>query len=426
MRADVDAESPPALVITSVENDPVHASPTAAIVRGTFEAPDYRSGSASAPGPNFVRDASGRPLRQRTRPVPFTLTLPRTTSPAPVPVVMYQHGNPGNQDEVIASARSYLSAAGFAAIAFTDILNREVAPTGTSEERVLAQLGFTVEGTPREPPGAGRVGRDARRADRVREVHPESRRTRRRGGHESERPAHRGRHSGPRSLAAAHLCGHQRGRELRSGPLALRAGDQSGRTDRRRGAPCRSHDPSTGSARPADASLASCAKLHAYRLVGRPVDLSDPLRWQDSHNHAEFLYRHPLNVAGTTRKASVLLVEGVHDSLVPNHATESLAWFLGPIPQLEPAAQPVAILAAAAGPIQGNIDAQTTAAFVQYVPTGVPGVPATPGCTVLSATQSERRSLLRPVCRRIDPAACRIPSERTHRGAEDHEPFAVR
>ncbi|HME73623.1 MAG TPA: hypothetical protein VKM54_27730, partial [Myxococcota bacterium] len=47
--------------------------------------------------------------------------------------------------------------------------------------------------------------------------------------------------------------------------------------------------------------------------------------------------------------------------------------------------QPVVILSPAVGPIQGNIDAQTTSGLVQYVPTGVPGIPATPGCTVLSA-----------------------------------------
>ncbi|HTF33007.1 MAG TPA: hypothetical protein VK714_04810 [Myxococcota bacterium] len=390
VRADVDAEPPPALAITSVENDPVHGSPTAAIVRGTFEAPDYRSGTAAAPGPNFVRDASGRPLRQRTRPVPFTLTLPRTTPARPVPVVMYQHGNPGNQDEVIASARSYLSAAGFAAIAFTDILNREVAPTGTSEERVLAQLGFTVEG----------LLANHRVPDAWAETH-------------AEQIAFV---KFIQSLGALDVAGatSPSGQPTADGVPDLDLSQPLTYVGISEGAnfgpgllpyvpEIKAAALIAGGARLVEATIHQQAALVLQTLPSllapkaTPTDLWVGLSIfqtlfdvQDSHNHAEFLYRHPLNVAGTTRKASVLLVEGVHDSLVPNHATESLAWFLGPIPQLEPAAQPVAILAAAAGPIQGNIDAQTTAAFVQYVPTGVPGVPATPGCIVLSATnQSE-------------------------------------
>jgi hypothetical protein len=35
------------------------------------------------------------------------------------------------------------------------------------------------------------------------------------------------------------------------------------------------------------------------------------------------------------------------------------------------------------GPLIGNIDPQTTAAFFQYVPVGVEGIDPTPGCVVL-------------------------------------------
>jgi len=104
---------------------------------------------------------------------------------------------------------------------------------------------------------------------------------------------------------------------------------------------------------------------------------------QDSHNHAAFLYRNPLNIAGTTRKASILLSEGLDDSLVPNHASESLAWTLGPIPHLQPIQRPVPFLAPATGPLTANVDAETTAAFFQFVPVGVPGIPPTPGCAAL-------------------------------------------
>ena len=37
-------------------------------------------------------------------------------------------------------------------------------------------------------------------------------------------------------------------------------------------------------------------------------------------------------------------------------------------------------LAEQSGPIQANVDSETTAAWAQFVPAGIPGVPATPGC----------------------------------------------
>jgi hypothetical protein len=101
---------------------------------------------------------------------------------------------------------------------------------------------------------------------------------------------------------------------------------------------------------------------------------------QDPHNHAAFLYRDPVEVDGTTRKASILALEGIGDSFIPNDATRSLAWTLGPIPHLLPTIVPVSYLPVAEGPIQGNVDAETTAAFVQFAPAGIPGIPPSPGC----------------------------------------------
>jgi hypothetical protein len=101
---------------------------------------------------------------------------------------------------------------------------------------------------------------------------------------------------------------------------------------------------------------------------------------QDPQNHAAFLYRNRLEVAGTTRKPSVLLAEGVGDPGVPNNSTRSLAWTFGPIPHMEPIWDPTPILQPITGPVTANIDAETTAAFYQFVPTGIPGIPPTPGC----------------------------------------------
>ncbi len=54
---------------------------------------------------------------------------------------------------------------------------------------------------------------------------------------------------------------------------------------------------------------------------------------QDPNNYARFLYREPLGI-DPPQRASVLVVEGLNDSLVPNHATRSWVRELGPIPQL--------------------------------------------------------------------------------------------
>jgi len=104
---------------------------------------------------------------------------------------------------------------------------------------------------------------------------------------------------------------------------------------------------------------------------------------QDPHNHARFIYRAPREVAGTLQKASILLIEGLNDSMVPNHATDSLAWAMGPIPHLKPVQRAVPFLQTVDAPVMGNIDAHTTAAFFQYVPVGVAGIDPTPGCVPL-------------------------------------------
>jgi hypothetical protein len=101
---------------------------------------------------------------------------------------------------------------------------------------------------------------------------------------------------------------------------------------------------------------------------------------QDPQSHAIHLYRDPLEVAGTLQKPSVMIAEGIGDNLVANNATRSLAWVAGPIPHLEPIHQRVPFLEPVSGPVSANVDAQTTAAYLQFVPLGVPGLDPSPGC----------------------------------------------
>lgn len=66
---------------------------------------------------------------------------------------------------------------------------------------------------------------------------------------------------------------------------------------------------------------------------------------------------------------------------MPNNATRSLAFSLGPLPHAEPVQQSVPFLAAQAPPIQGNVTPDTTAGYMQYVPAASPtGLPPSPGC----------------------------------------------
>ena len=106
--------------------------------------------------------------------------------------------------------------------------------------------------------------------------------------------------------------------------------------------------------------------------------LLDP---QDPHLHAPFLWHDRLALGGSSRRASVLLVEGVGDGFVPNHATEALAAAFGGISVLEPGRASLPGLASARAPLSGNIDGETTGALVQWTPLGVPGRAASPGCS---------------------------------------------
>jgi len=86
-------------------------------------------------------------------------------------------------------------------------------------------------------------------------------------------------------------------------------------------------------------------------------------------------------VAGTTRKPSLFVVEGLDDPLVTNNSTRSLAWLLGPIPHLEPVRAPVPFLTPTWDPVVANIDSETTAAYAQYRPLGASdGLPPDTAC----------------------------------------------
>ncbi len=365
MRQEVLATAPN-VVVTSVQTsgDPN----VAAFVFGTFDAPSWLD-------PLYLqRDAQGVPMASGTQSIPFILALPTSAATSGLaPVVMYQHGNPGDaESEVPGAAASFLAADGFAVAGFTDPINRSF-PTidqqqtvifantvlnGKAPEFYLAtyaeQMAFVTalqamatldvlpvgapDGTPDLDPSTlvyEGISYGSTHAQAFLAYEPD--------------------------IAAAALVAG-----------AVRLGELLEHQDR-----------TTPTGGPPFLTVSLPSLLTGVRAPDMWMALQlfavsyDP---QDPHNHARFLYQSPVSVGGTTQKASLLVVEGIEDSFTANNSTRSLARQLGGIPQLATAVVRVADLPEQAGPIQANVDATTTAAMVQYAPDGLGTPPPSPGC----------------------------------------------
>ncbi|MBI3783508.1 MAG: hypothetical protein HY270_08910 [Deltaproteobacteria bacterium] len=369
MRQQVRALPPPGITITSVTAETQAGSKVAAFVKGTWEAPEFRNGV------NLNRDGAGLPLLVTTNPIPFTLALPKAALNGPVPITMYQHGSPGDPaKEVPKIARQEMAAAGFALMGFRDVLNREVSPnaqttTDAATQQVIAILNGLLA--------------NQKIPDYWIQTNAEQ-------------------------------LGFVRALETLGTLDVLPVGAPDGVPDIDVGKPLSYFGISEGSVH-APALLAYEPDIHAAALVvggARAVEtiihqqaetalagvalffpnLTAADIWvgfalfqadfdrQDTHNQAPFIYHHPLTISGTTSRASILMTEGLTDGLIPNNATDSLAWALGPLPHLQPVQSPVPFLTPVVGPVVANIDAATSAAFYQFVPAGVPGITVTPGC----------------------------------------------
>lgn len=376
IKQEVMAAPPPAFTITSVEES---AFPQiAAIVRGTWQAPDWRNGKYFRRDPN-----TGAPVRTKTNTVPFILALPAAALDGPVPITMYQHGNPGSAErEVPSDARDYLAEAGFAVIGFTDNLNREVSPgVIDSTAAITAQIVdifFSLVQNQKVPDYW--VETNAEQLAFLRMIESL--------GSVDVLPlgAPDGIPDMDPTLPLTYV-GISQGANYAPGVLPY--------TPELKAAAVM-----VGGARLAEVLIHQQPQAFLDQLGAFYPNMTAADIWvalslfqtiydnQDEHNHGRFIYRSPLVINGTTRKASILLVEGLNDSLVPNHASESLAWAMGPLPHLLPVQRSVPFLETIEGPVVGNIDEQTTAAFYQYVPVGIDGIDPTPGCTVLSQSSA--------------------------------------
>jgi len=358
IRRDVLSAPAPGFTIASVRDH--YCCGIAAIVEGTWDAPDYRDGLFLA------RDAAGAPVRQRTRAVPFTLALPESASEAPAPLILHQHGQTSNAAvQVPYQAEQVFAATGFAVVGFTDILNREVGQDYFTQIQSVLLNTLSFEQVP----------------DFWVETHAEQ-------------------------IAFARMLPGLASLDV------LPLGAPDGVPDLDLGVPISYHGISEG-ANHGQAVLPYLPGIGAAALVVGGTRLTETLMhsssfgvlpaldsfipeatagdiWtgialfqagydaQDAHHQLRHLYREP--ESPESPRPSVLVQEGLGDTIVPNNATESLAAALLPIPQLPPIARPVPFLPTAIAPVSGNVDAETTAALAQFVPDGFPGLPASPDC----------------------------------------------
>ncbi|MBW2387610.1 MAG: hypothetical protein JRG89_04165 [Deltaproteobacteria bacterium] len=367
VRRQLQEHPAPEFSIDSVRSD---TGAIAAIVTGTWHAPRWRDGA------NFMRDDRGRPRIGGSKPVEFTLALPRERAPRGAPLVIYQHGNPGDAgSEVPVEARRGLAGMGFAVLGFTDVFNRELSAGDPADSSILNQLASSLVA----------LNQNARLPDYWLQTHAEQ-------------------------LAFLRLA--EALRELDVLPLAA----PDGYSDLDLAAPLAYLGMSEG-ANHAPAFLAYAPEIRSAALVvgGAPIaeslthqidasGLGDAAQFlmqgngrdiwlglsllqtaidrQDPIHHARFLYREPVPIDGDLRKPSVLLIAGVEDTRIPNRFTDALAWLLGPIPMIDPAPRVVPFLPLSRAPIRSNIDDRTTAAYSQIVPAGVIGVRASIGCNL--------------------------------------------
>ena len=356
------AAAPSFRIIETAPGDPAQPD-VAAIVSGEWRPRSFRDGSLLA------RDALGRPRSTGTAPIAFTLALPRAALSGPVPMIMYQHGQPGSAEaEIPKIAGQGLAADGFAVIGFTDLPDREIISDGnlsgyylqilttllTSQRlpdymsvlslaeqlaflRLIPQLG-ALDILPLDKPD-GRPDLDPARPLGYLGI--------------SEGASH-----GLGLLAFAP--------ELHAAALATGAGNFGALLIQQ----------AAGTLYDGLSQLMpdlTHAQLYvAIALIQMAYDSQDP------QNLAHFAYSAPLALEADKR-ASVLLTEGLGDSLVPFYAMRSAAWQLG-LPQLTKAAERVSFLQEAAAPLVCDPAAGAHGAFYQFVATGYPGSAPTPGC----------------------------------------------
>ncbi|MDH3685840.1 MAG: hypothetical protein OEP95_06410 [Myxococcales bacterium] len=339
LKAAALAASSPTL---SVDETEVLADET--IHRGTLQVPIYLDESLT----EVTRDAmTGDPLSLSTEDVPFVFRIP-TNAPTPMPIVIYQHGSPGSPEEITGGSNSALIDAGYAMIGIQDLGNREFGQdTSAQTSAIIGRLAF-VKALPllevqthsdmfvllRTIEGMGGAGNFP-------EIDP-------------TRILFRG-----ISFGAHHSLGF-----LPFAPEVTAAVSHVGSG--------RLYHPNLH-------QLDYMGLLDGILLAlpgARPRDVipglalvQNPQDRDDTQLLARHLYLDPLVVPGQldTTPPSLLWIEGIGDSLVPNTATRAAAVELG-IPTVRPVPGPSPVLTEVDAPVSENIAPGVTAGHFQYDP----------------------------------------------------------
>lgn len=358
VRSQLRAAAPPTFRVLEAEPS---AGDIAAIVTGEWQPLSFRDGIF------LGREPSGTPRAVGTERIRFTLALPRTALDSPAPLVMYQHGNPGSAEaEVPIVAQQGLAADGFAVLGFTDVLSREISSDGAT---AYLQLFSDLLLTQRMPDYLSRLTL-AEQLAFLRLIPQLSSIDLLPLGAPDGRPdldptqplAYLGISAGGQHGAGLVAFAP----ELRTAALSAAAGRLGSTLIQQL-------------AEPAYAALSLLApKLTRAQLLILIVLMQMGYDDQDPQNLARFAFREPVTLDSPAR-ACVLLVEGIADALVPVHSTRSSAWQLD-LPQLQKAADVVTFLPSVAAPLRCEPSTGAHGAFYQYVPRGVAGFAATPGC----------------------------------------------
>lgn len=364
LQAGVRALSGPRIEIERVEAVRDPGRPLAALVHGRFAVPVWRERRRRA----VARDAEGLPRVVGRDALRFVLAVPARAFRTPAPILVYQHGNPGSAREEIGSRRqdAYLEA-GFAVIGFTDLWNRGRAPASTDRRelivRQVAALADSVRHDGVVPDDwLVTLGEQLALVEALPElasldVLPTS--------------SPDGRPEIDPSLPIVYE-GISQG--------AIHGQALVAYSDRIRAASL-----VVGGARLAELALHQAASSMVRALPFlfgdfRPIDLwvtlalfQTAIDRQDAHLHAMRLSRDGFP------RPSLLVTAGLGDGYVPNRASRSLAFVLGPLPWIDAPEEGALLLPRTAAPLRGNLADGTTGAYLEVVPYGSTR-PAAPGC----------------------------------------------
>ncbi len=362
----------PRIEIERVEPVRDPARPLAALVFGRFATPVWRERRAGA----LARDADGVPRVVGRDALRFVLAIPRRASTTPAPLLVYQHGNPGSAKEEVGSRRqnAFLEA-GFAIVGFTDLWNRS-GELGLLDRRqiVVRQVAALADSVRRHAvvPDDWLVtlGEQLSLVEALPEL---------------------------ATLDVLPLAAPDGRPEIDAALPIVYEGISQGAihgqaflaySDRIRAASL-----VVGGARLSELALHQAASSMVKALPFlfgdfRPIDLwvtlalfQTAIDRQDPHLHAMRLHREGLSTgqARDRLSKSILITAGRGDGYLPNRASRSLAYAMGPLAWIDPPDEAALLLPRAKTPLRGNLADGATGAYVEVVPYGS-SLPTAPGC----------------------------------------------